>query len=51
MLEKRRNQNTLMYELILDDPICERVKGVSLDLTSSEYANRCDKLKSRLGLA
>lgn len=42
---KKGNQNTLMHQLILDDPICEIVKGESSNLTAPEYANWRAKLK------
>lgn len=38
---KKENQNTLMHQLILDDPICERVKDESSYLIATEYANYC----------
>lgn len=45
MPEKKENQNTLMHQLILDDPICKSVKGESSYLIGTEYANWRAKLK------
>ena len=42
---KKENPNTLMHQLILDDPICEIVKGESSYLRGTEYANWTAKLK------
>lgn len=42
---KKENQNTLMHQLILDDPICESRKGESSYLIAAEYANWRAKLK------
>ena len=51
MPEKRKNLNALMHQLILDDPICARVKGKSSYLIAAEYANDCEsKAEMRLGL-
>lgn len=43
--KKRENLNTLMHQLILDDPICGSVKGESSYLIATEYANWRAKLK------
>lgn len=41
---KKENLNTLMHRLILDDPICEIIKGESFYLIATEYANYRAKL-------
>lgn len=48
---KKENLNTLMHQLILDDLICESVKGESSYLMATEYANWESKAEIRLGLA
>lgn len=42
---KKENLNTLMHQLILDDPICGNIKGESSYLIVTEYANWRAKLK------